>query len=228
METKLKSVLKNPILRLTFKSFLFGLLLVATNPVIFFIGAFLLYARPLFRTLEFLIPLLALLPIASISSSLLQDTYYFWPAIGYLSFLFLILLGIKDLVLVKRIFWESVLRLGLAYASFLVFFYYSQSYFLASLILLFLFILFLLRFSLKQRVFYWAIAFLLLEGVWAISLLPVGFISSATLALLVFWTLTSLALDYSRNKQSKKFLLLAISLFIILSIIVLGFSRWSL
>lgn len=228
MEQKLRLVLKNPILRLTFKAFLFGLLLAFTHPIIFLIGAIFLYSRPLFRTLEFTMPLFVLLAAALASSRILEGTYYFYSAVIYFSLLFLVLMGIKDLVLVRRAGWEALFRLGVAYPIFLLFFYNSQSYFLTSLLVLFVVLLLFLRSILQKRIFYWTGAFLILESVWAISLLPIGFISSATLALLIFWITITLLADYLSGKRSKKAILFGITIFIILSIVIFAFSRWSL
>ena len=236
METKLKSVLKNLTLRLAFKAAGFGALLFFAglanfgffSSFLFLAGAVFLYTRPLFRTVEFL-PLLFLLSIVSLKGAKLVDgTDYFLPAVLFASFLFFLLLGVKDFILIRRVAWQRFLNCALAFSVFLIFFYYAQEFFALRLVLLFLAALFLLKNLFKNRVFYWLIAFFLLQCAWVLSLLPIGFINAAVLLLLAYFILIDLTSHHLEGELTKRRILTDVSIFVILTIIVLAFSKWGL
>lgn len=236
METKLKSVLKNPTLLLAFKAGLFGVFLFLVGVaqfkisavLIFLVVALLIYTRPLFRTFEFLTPLIILLTVSLMGVVLSSNTIYFFPVIAFFSYLFFLILGLKDLALIRRADWHRFLNLSLAYSVFLLFFNYTQEFFLPRLLLLFLATLFLLGDLLKKRIFYWLLALLIIEAAWAIGLLPIGFISAATLLLLVYSALTDVAVHYLGGNLPRRRILANTSIFVLLLLLIFAFARWSL
>lgn len=236
MEIRLKSVSKNLTLRLASKAAVFGVLLFLAGianfrftAVVIFIGAAVfLYLSPLFRTVEFSLPFLLLMAFSLAAIETLAGSGQFLPAVIFLSFLFFLILGLKDLVLIQRTTWQRFLNLSLAYLALLLFFYYVQEFFFLKLILLFGVTLLLIKDLFKKRIFYWLIAFLVVEAAWALSLLPFGFISAATILLLVYFVLTDLAIYYLDNALTRRRILTDISIFALLFILTLAFSRWGL
>lgn len=228
METKLKSVFRNPRLQLAFKAAIFGLLLVFTHPLIFVAGAAVLYGRPLFRTLGFLEPFIILLAISLILNRSAGGGMLLYLSVSYSTFLFFLLLGVKNLVFVHRENWHRILNLALAYGAFLLFFYYNKELFVIQLILLFIVNFFLLRDLFKKRMIYWLLSLLVLEAAWGISLLPIGFINSANIAALVYFFLSNLALHYSSNSLTRKKILIDVTIFVLLFLAILAFSQWNL
>lgn len=236
MATKLRLVLQNPKLQLAFKALIFGtsLILVEANgfralPIaIFSLVTFLLYTRPLFRTLDFLLPFLILLPTSLLVSEFTARSGYFPFAVIYFSTLFILLLGTKDLIFIRREIWQKFLNLALIYPVFLIFFFHNQSGYSIKFFLVFLAVFFLLKYLLKNRLMVWLLSFVTLEGIWAIGLLPIGFISASNLTLLFYFILTDLVLAYNENKLSRKKILIRVTVFITLFILIFAFSRWSL
>lgn len=236
MVTKLKSVLRNPTLRLAFKALIFGvsLFFVASKefgivPILIFLAiALILYTRPLFRTFEMVAPFGIILPISLLMAELTFGGRYFFVTAIYFSFLFAVLIGIKDLILIKREVWHRVLNLALAYPVFLLFFFHSQNNYYLKLFIVFLAIFFLVKDLIKKRFLIWLAAFLMLESVWAIGILPFGFIGAANLALLIYFTLTDVLILYSIGRINRSRTLTAITLFVLLTLLFFAFSRWSL
>ncbi len=237
METKLKSVLRNPQLRLGFKSAVFGALLLFAHPLVFLAGGAFLYLKPIFRTFEMIGPFILLTGISLLLAKTTVGGYYFFLSGVYSAVIFYLILGVKDLIFVRRADWHRVLNLALAYGAFLLFFYYSQEFFLAKILTLFFVTLFLLRifsaiggsaFGGKKRLVYWLLAFLILEAVWAVSFLPIGFVNSAGIVALVYFTLTDLSLRYLENKLTRRKILTDATIFVLLLLAIFAFSRWSL
>ena len=236
MEIKLKSVLRNPKSKLAFKALIFaGLLsLVAIGNfswlvvVFLIVGSPILYSRPLFRTVDLIWPLLALITLALLSLWVLIGSAYWLFAVTYFAILFYLILGIKDLAFISRVGWNQVLVLGLAYPAILLFFYYNQEFFWWKSLALFLAMLILLRYLIGRRVVAWLMAFMALEIVWAVGLLPIGFLSSANLAITFYFVLADLAFhQYIVGNLQKQRILTDITIAAILVMLVFAFSRWS-
>jgi len=147
---------------------------------------------------------------------------------GYFAMLFYLLLGVKDLVFLQRSTWYRVLNIGLVYSAFLLFFYHVQgSYVIRAVLIFVMFLLLLERFT-KKRAIYWLLALIILEVVWAIGLLPIGFISAASLALAFYFFLTDLTSLYFEEKLTKRLILLDSTIFVALVLIVSGFAKWAI
>lgn len=236
MEQKLKLVFRSLTLRLAFKAGVFAGLLFLLKiwdfgliPIlIFLIASAVLYAKPFFKTFELITPFFALLAISLISSRLLAESPYFGFLIVFLAFLFYLILGIKDLALIQRTSWHRFVNISLAYTALLIFFYTNQEHFLPKILFLFLIIFLLLRNLIRKRLIYWLTAFLILESAWAISLLPIGFISSANLGILIYFIITDLALLNIEGALTRKKILIDTSIFIIILLAILALSRWGL
>lgn len=228
METKLKLVFQNPRLQLALKAAVFGLLLAFAHPLIFLAGAMILYGRPLFRTVEFLEPFIVLLVVSLILTWSAGGGLFLYLSVAYSTFLFFLILGVKNLVFVQRDNWHRVLNMALAYEAFILFFYYNKEFFVAQLVLIFTVIFFLLRDLFKKRTIYWLLGLLVLEAVWGIGLLPIGFVNSANIALLAYFFLSDLALHHSANTLTRRKILTDATIFTLLLLVIFIFSRWSL
>ncbi len=235
MEIKLKLILLNPQLRLAFKAILFlGFLTLARLgdfslfvTLLFIIGAVVLYARPLFRTVEKLGDFLVLMFSALVFNLVFIDSLDFFFSAAYYSLLFFLLIGIKDLILINRSFWSVVLNFGLAYPIFLIFFqgHFAGAWWKAP-ILFFLTIL-LSKNVLKRSVATAPFSLLVIEVAWASSFLPIGFIGLANLNLLFYAVTLSLFDFHEQGLLDKKKILSLLSVFIVLSLTILGLSSWS-
>jgi len=249
MAIKLKSVLKNPQLQLAFKALIFGGFLVLAKlgglgvvPVIFFLlTAFLLYSRPLFNAFSFIVSFLLLVIVSlSVLKIFPYEGNYFLLAVFFSSFLFYLLLGVKNLVFIDRAFWFNFFGLALFYAVFLIFFWADKStFFVIKSLLLFLVVLFLSRdflsisvpdypFPQKKTLASWLLAFIMLELAWVISLLPLGFINSANLAIMSVFLLGDVTINYLRGALTRRAILIDVTLFVVLLLVVFGTTQWNL
>lgn len=171
------------------------------------------------------------LPVALHASSLGQ--LLFSVVFG---FLFFILLGIKNVILVRRREWYAVLFIALVYGISLLFFTGTTAdHILRDLIFLAVFSYFLFReyFGIQEHPYHRAltvttltITVLMLELAWGISLLPLGFSKSASMLTLCAIILAGIIERYIRGTLTARFLRLTLVLFVTLVIIVFFSVRW--
>ncbi len=236
METKLKSVFRNPQSALAFKAVVFAAFFFlaklggfsTASIALFLVSATVLYLRPIFRTFESVGTFAVLLASAIIFCRTFIDPIDFLFAVIYFPLLLYILVGIKDLILIRREAWKAFLNFALAYPALLIFFYYNQGSFWWKLPLLFAVLLFLSKDFLKTRIVFWLVAFLSIQVVWAADLLPIGFVSAANLSMLFYAATVSFCDQYLRNALGKKFILTLLSVFVLLLMAILAFSRWGI
>jgi len=235
METKLKLVFQSQKLRLAFRALIFAGLLawvklggLSFPPVLIFLAssAF-LYASPLFKTMEMIRPFLILL-IVSLLSALSVPAWSLPSLAIYYGLLFYLLLGVKNLVFLQRIVWHRILNFSMAYPVFLLFFHHNQTDYLFRAVPLFIILLFLFSDFFQKRFLSWLLALILLEIVWAISLLPIGFFSAASLAFLSYFTVSDLFRRQSEKSLTKEAIINYATLFSVIFLFILGSSRWSL
>ncbi|MEK7654118.1 MAG: hypothetical protein AAB345_02450 [Patescibacteria group bacterium] len=235
METKLKSIFLNPQLRLAFKATLFlGFLILARlggfsliSTPIFIAGAVVLYARPLFRTVEKLGDFLVLVFSAVVFNLVFIDSLDFFFSAVYYSLLFFLLVGVKDLILINRGFWSLVLNFGLAYPIFLIFFQGNSAGVWWKPLVLFLLTILLIKDALKKNGLAAPFSLLVTEVAWASSFLPIGFIGLANLNFLFYATTLSLLEANERGLLDRKKILSLLSVFTVLLLAILGLSGWS-
>ena len=236
MAIKLKLVSRIPQLRLALKALIFGLLLLLVKtsgfgllPVILFLtvaGVF--YAQPLFKTIELLTIFFILLTTALLVVKAFLYSSYAPLAILYFTTLFYLLLGVKNLVLIQREKWQRFLNLALSYNIFLLFFFYSQNDFFSRLLPALLGLFLLLRSLFRKRLIIWITILLMAETLWAISLLPIGFINAASLAFLVYFDISDLAGRHLNQTLNRRRILTDVTILIVLLVAIFAFSRWSL
>jgi len=249
MVTKLKSVLKSPQLLLALKAAAFGIGLNFLPAALFVPLAILLYAIPFFRTIELTRPFFVLLVVSLLALRTVNRWDYSLFLIVYFAFLFYLILGIKDLVVIKRAGWYRFLNLALVHMILLLFFYYNQEFFLIKLLIVFCALLFLLKACLpmptgrqavgkellKNRLAVWLIAFLMAQGIWVIGLLPIGFINAANFGLLAYFIMLDLAeyqLSGPAYRQAgylpRRRILTDTTIFVLLALLIFATSRWGI
>jgi hypothetical protein len=149
-------------------------------------------------------------------------------------------LGIKNLIFVKRGPFYYLLNGLLLLAIFILFFFSAQphlffvKYLLVFFAITFLFKEFLNFFILeslnpqKRNLVVLGTAFLMLQLLWVIKLLPISFLNAASLALLIVLILQDFIGHHLSGTISRQLVLRNITVFLILSLVIFGASRWSL
>ncbi len=238
METRLRLVLRDQQLRLALKALIFGggLALVKIGslgllPILFFLGiALFLYTSPLFNSFNQSYNLLILIAISLLAAGKTLDSGYFLLIWLGAVFLFYLILGIKDLILINRSFWQSFLNFSLFYASAVLFFYSDLSkFFLLDFFGLFLAALVLIRNLYARKILVALLAaFIISEITWLAALLPLGPINAASLVFLTYFTLTSLIARQADQSLNKRLILRYLTVFVILLVIIFGTTKWGI
>ncbi|HCX45353.1 TPA: hypothetical protein DGT35_02000 [Patescibacteria group bacterium] len=251
METKLKYLSKNPISQLASKAAVFGLLLfwfyqVETLTAIFFLLLVtgILYFRSLHNALVFLPSLVILLIISLGTTVIITTTSSSFLLAAFLSFLFFTILGLKDLVLIKRKSWYVFLNFSLFYLAFINFFLIDKSSLFVGKWLIFLVLAFsLLRELLmvliapskenrvkNNRLLAASLVMTMIIGqlLWLVSWLPISFLSSANLMILIVFLFSDLSLHHFWGKLRKRIIFKDLALFLIFSLVIFLTSSWLL
>ena len=256
MLKKLKSVSRSLALQLLNKPFLgaviFGLFLLWINknysffPVIIYLGFavyfyFVLSAdRSAFKN-RFLSSFLIIL---SVPFFIVHSPLFFIYSL-ILIFSFFLLLGIKNLIFINHYQVYQFLNNFLFFLIFIIFFSSdkSQLFFLKFLVLfLSSFLIFKellswhfsrfesqLQISIQRINAYSAIfAFLLGQLVWAIALLPIGFLNLSALMLVFVLASKDLVTNHLEEKIDKNLILKNITMVIFFSIVIFAFSKWKI
>lgn len=241
MAIKLKSVLRNPILPLAFKALIFSWFLYG-----FFIAggfwwaavvlgaAMIFYFKPLFNILVLRLSFGVLLVLAL----LMKADNFEWLAAIVFGALFLIILGLKNYVLIRRTVWYLILNFSLLYLAFLNFFMIDRSSFyilkwLGFVILIFFLFKELLRLLAfgwfgKTTIYSGLLALVVGELMWVVSWLPIGFLNSAALMMLVVLLMSDMTINYYLGTLKTKLIIKDFGLFLLLFLVVLLTARWRL
>jgi len=247
MAEKLRSVWKIVQLQLILKSLIFaGLLLWAKAsqfsvlPVLLFVAvSLILYFRNHAQNnLENIYSFIALLLVSMFGVGLLSHFQFVLPAILFFSVLFYLALGIKEFSFVRRYEWNSFKNIFLIFSVFLVYFMSNRYTFfhikyLAVFVAIFLLIkewLFWLEpnFPKRYNLAAFVISFIVLQILWAVSILPLGFLNSASLMAIAVYIIFDSCTGYFRGVLTKKqmiknFIILALSL-----AAVFFFTNWKI
>lgn len=230
-----------------FSSFLY---LAAQNwffLLLFALAVFYFYFRPLFnpRKLLWSFLILFLISISVLRNEFLAENSWFLFLVIILGILFGLILGIKNLIFIKREPLYYVLNGFLFLISFILFFASGKSeLFLVKYLLLGLtaFLLgreflsfnlgeslesFKLMTSSRRNLTALTFGFLMLQALWAIAILPLGFLNAASLALLVALILEDFFIEHWSGAMNRQIILRNITLFLVLGLVILGASRWS-
>jgi len=246
MVERLKLALRDPRLLLILKSLVFGGFLTLVK-----LGDF-----GFFSVLFFLAVVIVLYTKASVHSLKSQNLYSFvvllavslgaiytidrpaFLAVSILAFsaLFYLILGIKELVFIHRQQYHFIKNILLLYTVFALFFLSDKSsYFLIKYLAAFSAAFFIFR-----EWFFWfdqnfpkryllaslLLAFIVMEILWAIAILPIGFLSSANLMILTTYILIDSAFHHFHGTLTKKIVLRYLTVFVLGLLVILGTSRW--
>ncbi|MDD5547577.1 MAG: hypothetical protein PHN74_01590 [Candidatus Pacebacteria bacterium] len=247
MVEKLRLVLQSPRLRLVLKSAIFGgfLFLVKLGgfgffSILFFLGvaAFLYFrAEAHFLKSQNLYSFAVLLIIALGGLYTVHRPEFWIAEVFFFSFIFYLLLGIKELVFVHRYQSYSIKNILLFYAVFALFFLSDKS----SLFFLKYILVFAATLSLYREWFFWSehyfprrhllttllLSLVTMEILWATALLPIGFISAANLVILMVYILTDFVFGHFQGIINKRMILKNSIIFIVTLLLILGTSTWS-
>jgi len=234
-------------LSLFLKTFLFGGFLLFCgyggfrifDSLIFLAVAAALYSRPLLEKYPTKRAFLVMLPSAMLSLQMLDGSSLVFPAALFFSIIFYILLGIKDLMFIRRSRLYYVSALMLFYSVFGLFFLADKSelfllkyglVFLAAYLLLreWLALISTFQFPERERAAALLGAFLIAQLLWATALLPVGFLNSANLMLLFTFVIAELLVNHFLGTINRNFLIQQGVFFGILFAIIYWTSRWVL
>jgi len=239
MVEKLRSVWKIVQLRLVLKSLIFAGLLFWVKasqfgalPILVFVAVgFVLYFRNHTQNnLENIYSFSALLLVSMFGVSLLGHAQFVLPAILFFSVLFYLVLGIKEFSFIRRYEWNFAKNILLIFSVFLVYFMSNNyAFFYLKYLALFVAILLLIKewlfwlepnFPKRYNLIALVLSFLVLQIVWAVSILPLGFLNSASLMTVFVYLMFDSCVHYfrgllTREQISKNFIIFALSLIVI-------------
>lgn len=228
------------------KPILFGIFLAIAafsgfNPfatLLFLIAASFLYFRPSFVGPYYCrYAFIVLLGVAILGMKILGDTILFWPGIFLYSFIFYLIMGIKEVSFIKRSRIYYVLALLLFYNLFSVFFLANKSelfFFKYTAIILAIFLILrewlslISTFHFPKREFIASAAatFIVAEFLWATALLPIGFIAASNFMTLLVLIIGNFLFNHFTGGLSKEFLTQQIIFLFLISIFIFLSSGW--
>lgn len=212
--------------------------------VLFFLGIGYFYFQNFFQAQRFLGSFLILVWVAfsMLGNNALRVSDWFWLAAIIWSIFFLFLLGVKELIWFKnRLLYYFLNGCFLLYVFFSFFLKIKPNYFFVQYLLTGFFIFLLVKeflsFNFKDSAFEFShfnrskenlsaavISFLMLEWLWALSLLPLGFLNAASLAFLMAIILEDIFIKHARGALSRNSLLVNITLFILFTVFIVFWS----
>ena len=250
MALKSKSVFQDPHLVLACKAALYAalLMIVGREPVLGF-GSLLLYfvgTLWLLRVSEkgtlrltAASAMLILVPLILTRNLLGVDTKFLLSLIS--GGLFFILVGLKQLLFIRRAEWNYTLRLFLSYLIFVLLFALDTPfYFLPAMFPGFFFLYFLWReFFMSDREDMQSlspfhvgapgvIALIALEGVWIAKLLPLSPLNAASLSFLITFVVSDMLVARRMGKLQSRYILRMVTLFALCTLAIFGVSNWGL
>jgi hypothetical protein len=242
MEERLKSVLKISQLRLILKSFIFAGFLFWVKmsgfgilPILLFLGLsiFLYFRTHQHNNSENISSFFILLAVSLAGISFLRHVQFLLIAIAFFSFLFYLILGIKDLLFSRRYEWNFIKNLLLIYSIFIVYFLTDKYNFFAlkySAIFIAIFLIIQewffwleIKFPKRYRLSALVFSFLILQLLWAVSILPLGFINSATIMTIFVYLMFDFCVNHFKGSINKK-LVVRNSIILILSLFIIFLS----
>jgi len=238
MVTKLKLLLQKLHLLLALKALIFGALLWFVKAsgfswlaLFLFVGvAVVIYARHLFQTLKFGYAFLLLLGTALLFVYRLPSAYL-WLGCVYFGLAWLLLLGVKDVEFVHRDQAYALFNCGILYAVLLLFFTSNPAtLFVPRLIGLGLVVSFLFGQILKFRrpVTNVTLAFVFIQLVWGISLLPIGFMQAANAGFIIAVAMIDFTLLHFKNLLTRNLVIKKLALYGALVLLIFLTSKWTL
>ncbi len=245
MVQKLKLALKSQRLRLVLKAAIFGFFLyfVRQDAVdtffwgLFFFVTLVIYFRPFFNHLTYIRSLIFLLGLVFIAPIFFNKFYNILVFIFFV-LAFYIILALKEFVLVKRTWWHYSLTIFLLYLATLFvsfkinlnnFLILSTTFSLSSFLLMSEFMQIGLGLNYRRSVVVSGVfSFLLFQGFWVVSILPLGFIGVANLLSLGIFMFMDLAINFYTNQLNWRLIWQRFILFLVLVLFIFYSTKWSL
>lgn len=229
MVAKLKSVLQNPISQSAFRAVIFGLFL-NWSPFFLVPAAIWLYFRPIWNSFAFIWSFILLLFLSLWTISTVTTFVFSWLVIIFFSFLFFVILGLKNFVFIERKKWYFFLSFSLFYAAFLNFFLVDKSslFFFKWFILLVVVFLLFRELLEKRNLVSLVLALIIGEFLWVISWLPIGFLNSANLMILLVLLFADLTINHFWHRLGKRLIIKDLLFFFALLALIFLTSSWRL
>ncbi|PIR87771.1 MAG: hypothetical protein COU10_02775 [Candidatus Harrisonbacteria bacterium CG10_big_fil_rev_8_21_14_0_10_45_28] len=212
----------------------------------FIVLALILYFNPLANARRLFFTFLFLLIFTFLITTKfaidIPKTSAVYPSVAFAVFfaaLFYLLIGIKQLLFIRRAQAYYLLYLSVLYQGFLLYFASEKTDALPAIFKFLLLVLFLFHIireffrinNQSKTRFLTATVFSLtlvnLEIIWAISLLPIEFTSAASLATLFAFLSTETIRRYFQEELTAKFLRYSLLVSVSLFAVILAFSRWT-
>lgn len=218
------------------------------SAALFAITAFYFFWRGVASDISLWHSFFVFLAVVLISRWLIVQNGFFTIIIILAGLLFFVILGIKNLLFLKRSLFYHFLNNFLFLLSFFIFFllanpdFFWLKYLAVILAVYFLFkeyFLLLPEFSeekalimpissRKAALFSLCLAFLTAQILWANSLLPIGFLNSSASMMVAILIFKDLSANYFIGLLDKRLVLKNITIFIIFTLIIFMASKWSL
>jgi hypothetical protein len=239
MVERLKLILRTTQLQLILKTLAFAGLLYWVRISDFTISVVLLFSLLSFifyfktyqqDSFENIFSFLVLLVVSLSTTSLLDHFEFLIPAIIFFSFVFYLILAIKDFALPCRYEWNYIKNLLVLYSVFIGYFLSNKyNLFFVKFLAVFVIVFFVVQewflwlgidFPRRRRLISIVFSFIILQFVWVVSLLPLGFINSALLITIFVYLMFSFCANHFKGTLNKKLvinnlIILASSLLII-------------
>jgi hypothetical protein len=247
MVEKLKSVSKIIQSQLLLKALVFAGLLFwvkisdfSVLPVLLFfiINAFLYFKSRSQNNSETIRSFVILLFVSLFAVSMLSHFQFLIPTVIFFSFIFYVIIGIKDFSFVHRPKWNYAKNILLSYSVFLAYFLSNRYEWFFGKYLLVLISIFLLvgewlswlekGFPKRRVIISLVFSFIILQLLWVVSLLPLGFINSATLMTVFVYIMMDFSKHHFRGTINKSLVLkhLIVLLFSFFTIYI--FTNWKI
>lgn len=253
MAIKLRSLLRARPLALVLKALTFvgflGLVKAGNFSLVsilfFLLAGLVLYSTPFKNNFAYLASFLVLVVIAPVALKAFSGNLGFLAVATLSGFLFYANLGLKNLFFIYRSRWHYLLDLGLFYLVTLVFFDAAgEGLFFWKLVLVFLIAVFLVKEFLKaisidksseayeralpKTLIASASSLLIVETFWVVGLLPLSILNSANLSILMIFTLLDILRRRIDGSLSRLAILTDATIFVLLTLLILATSRWSI
>ena len=204
----------------------------------FWLTAFVLYFRPSFIGNYYCrYAFIVLLGVSVLGMRILDSNIFFLPGIILYSFIFYLILGIKEVVFIKRSRVYYILGLLLFYNLFSIFFLADKSelfFFKYIGIIVAVFLIFrewlalISTFHFPKREFIVSVvaALVVAEFLWVTALLPVGFIAASNFMTLLVLIIGNFLVNHFIGGISKEYLVQQIVFLVLISIFIFLTSGW--
>ncbi|MHB9019343.1 MAG: hypothetical protein ACYC3G_00495 [Minisyncoccota bacterium] len=190
------------------------------------------------NNLENIYSFLALLLAAVFSMGLLGHAQFIIPAIVFFAAIFYLILGIKEFSFIRRYEWNSIKNIILIYSIFLVYFMSNKyTFFYWKYLAIFAATFFLIKewlfwlepnFPKRYNLVSFVFSFIVLQIVWAVSVLPLGFLNSASLITLLIYIMFDSCTDYFKGILTQKQIIKDLVIIVFSFFVIYFLTNWKI